>query len=60
MKETGLDWITFSTPNQIPRLDRLKASSTFLIRRISNSKHYPADKPPNEISSLKSTDMVQT
>ena len=38
----------------------LNASSTSLIRKISNSKHYPAEKPPNEISCLESTDMLQT
>ena len=38
----------------------LNASSTSLIRKISNSKHYPVEKPPNEISSLESTNMLQT
>ena len=51
MQETGLDWITFST--QVG----LNASSTSLIRKISHSKHYPVEKPPNETSSLESTDL---
>ena len=38
----------------------LNVSSTSLIRKISNSKHYPAEKPPNKISSLESTDTLQS
>ena len=38
----------------------LNLYSTSLIRKISNSKRYPVEKPSNEISSLESTDMLQS
>ena len=50
-------WIRLLSQNPIKPVG-LNASSTSLIRIISNSKHYPAEKPPNENSSLESTDML--
>ena len=37
----------------------LNVSLTSLIRKISKSKRSPAEKPPNEISNLESTDTPQ-
>ena len=39
---------------------RLNASSTSLVRKILNSKHYPAEKSPDKISSIESTDTPQS
>ena len=35
------------------------ASSTSLIRKITNSKRYPVERPPHEISSLETIDALQ-
>ena len=38
----------------------LNASSTSLISKTSDSKYYPAEKPPNEALSLESRDTFRT
>ena len=50
--ETELDLTTFSTSYQLDWIECIHASSTSVVRKISNSKHCPVEKPPNEISQV--------
>ena len=58
----GLDWITFSTSHQLGWIECFLniPGLKYISKQINSSKHYPVEKPSNEISSLESTDTFQS